>query len=288
MKDIRNILLLVVSVCLVGTWVYHIYDKSQYSIQRTDDTGVDPLEVSQQNDSLRMAYNLLLDKLDLARNEAADTAIQTPALINENLQIDSLRNEINYILAINDITKEDLRKAEAKIKDLQKRIQTSSTVKSNPVTETRIAGVSQTNPAPLTVSTKKGTESAPTLIATAISFRALEGNGQTNATSDVVEQFSISCSLLNSSTSFNETDVFVVVTDPSGNVVQDDPWQSGMFLTESGSRVPYTRKSKLSHNKGETNRLALTLKLPAYEKGAYGLQLYHNAVRIGRANLRLN
>lgn len=288
MKDIRNILLLVVSACLVGTWVYHLYDKNKYSNQPPVQTDPAAAELSRINDSMRVAYNLLLTELDVSRNRNADSTLSPEEQINENQQLDSLRNEISYILALNDITKEDLRKAEAKIRDLQKRIQTASSVKSSPAIETRLPAGSQTSAAPVTTSIKKGTEAAPTFIATAISFRALEGNGQSNVSSEEVDQFSISCSLLNNATSFVETDVFIVVTDPAGNVVQDDPWQSGMFLTENGTRVPYTRKSKLSHSKGENSRLALTLKLPSYTKGAYGLQLYHNAARIGRANLRLN
>ena len=31
MRDSKNLLLLLVSVGLMGTWIYHLYDKSRYS-----------------------------------------------------------------------------------------------------------------------------------------------------------------------------------------------------------------------------------------------------------------
>ncbi len=289
MKDIRNILLLIVSVCLVGTWVYHLYDKSKYSEQPLPaQLQTTAAEASRKNDSLRAAYNLLLTELDSSRNRVGDTTVITTGMLTENEQLDSLRNEISYILAINDITKEDLRRAEAKIKDLQKRIESSTAVKTSAVKDIPTSSGLQAVVTAPAVSTKKAPETIPALIATGVSFRALEGNGLANTQAGVVNQFAITCSLQSNTASFAETDIFVVVADPSGNVIQDDPWQSGMFLTDSGVRIPYTRKSTLSHNKGETNRLAVNLKLPVYEKGTYGLQLYHNGVRIGRANLRLN
>ena len=120
MKDSRNILLLVVSLCLVGTWVYHLYDKNQYSNQPSPVSVQDSIAAQRStNDSLRLAYNTVLSQIDSSRS-AVDTATVTtiPAATNE---IDSLRNEIAAILTINNITKEDLRRAEEKIKQLQKR-----------------------------------------------------------------------------------------------------------------------------------------------------------------------
>ncbi len=290
MKDIRNLLLLVLSVCLVGTWGYHLYDKSKQSEQQSkEQLQIIAAEATRKNDSLRTAYNLLLKELDASRNNLTDTTAITTSAGTENEVLDSLRNEISYILAINDITKEDLRRAEAKIRDLQKRIQYSKTGNPNTINSMSVnTAAPQTTATPVLSTKKKAPEALPNLLATGVSFRAMEGSGVTNTKANAVSEFSISCALQNNTTSFTDTDIFIIVADPAGNVIQDDPWQSGMFLNDAGVRIPYTRKSKLSHNKGETNRLAINLKLQSYQKGTYRLQMFHNSVRIAAANLRLN
>ena len=126
MKDSRNILLLVVSLCLVGTWVYHLYDKNQYSNQPSTVSVKDSIAAQRStNDSLRLAYNTVLSQIDSSRSAVDTTTVTTiPTATNE---IDSLRNEIAAILTINNITKEDLRRAEEKIKQLQQRLSTTTT-----------------------------------------------------------------------------------------------------------------------------------------------------------------
>lgn len=290
MKDIRNLLLLVLSICLVGTWGYHLYDKDKQSEQQSQEQLQKiAAEATRKNDSLRTAYNLLLKELDASRNNVTDTTAVTTVASTENEVLDSLRNEISYILAINDITKEDLRRAEAKIRDLQKRIQYSNA--GNPNTNNSMSvktDMPQTKVTPVFSTKKKAPEVLPNLLATGVSFRAIEGSGVINTKANAVSELSISCALQNNTTSFADTDIFIIVADPAGNVIQDDPWQSGMFLNDAGVRIPYTRKSKLSYTKGETNSLAVSLKLPSYQKGTYRLQMFHNSVRIAAANLRLN
>lgn len=286
MKDTRNILLVIVSLCLIGTWVYHLYDKNKYANTDVLLPVKDSLaEQTKVNDSLRVAYNSLLQQIDSSRSAAVvDTAfVQLDSTSNA---IDSLRNEIAAILAINNITKEDLRRAEEKIKQLQQRL--SSSVSNALTSPAEIK--TQTSPATSRVETiSKPIAEEPVFTASAISFRAMQsGKEQVTANADATGYFSIACTVQNSTASFSDTEVYMALTDPSGDVVQDDPWQSGMLTTSNNDRIPYTRKTKLSYAKGDASRIAMNLKLPAYDKGMYSVQFYHNGVRIGRTNLRLN
>ncbi len=286
MKDIRNILLVVVSLCLVGTWAYHLYDKNKYANDNVLIPVKDSLaEQTKMNDSLRIAYNSLLQQIDSSRTTSTlDTAIV--ATDSSRSAIDSLRNEIAAILAINNITKEDLRRAEEKIKQLQQRL--SASVSTVPATSTEIknttAGITNR-----VETISKPIAEDPVFTASAISFRAIQsGKEQVTAAADATGYFSIACTVQNSSASFSDTEVYMALIDPSGDVVQDDPWQSGMLTTTNNDRIPYTRKTKLSYAKGDASRIAMNMKLPAYDKGMYSVQFYHNGVRIGRTNLRLN
>lgn len=286
MKDIRNILLVIVSLCLVGTWAYHLYDKNKYANDNMLIPVKDSLvEQTKMNDSLRIAYNMLLQQIDSSRTTLTfDTAIV--AADSSRSAIDSLRNEIAAILAINNITKEDLRRAEEKIKQLQQRL--SASVSTVPVTSTEIKNTT----AGITTRVEtigKPIAEDPVFTASAISFRAIQaGKDQVTAAADATGYFSIACTVQNSTASFSDTEVYMALIDPSGDVVQDDPWQSGMLTTTNNDRIPYTRKTKLSYAKGDASRIAMNMKLPAYDKGMYSVQFYHNGVRIGRGNLRLN
>jgi hypothetical protein len=286
MKDTRNILLVIVSLCLVGTWVYHLYDKNRYANDNFLIPVKDSLaEQTKVNDSLRVAYNGLLRQIDSSRSATTvDTA--TVAIDSSINAIDSLRNEITAILAINNITKEDLRRAEEKIKQLQQRL--SSSVSTPVASSAEIKR--QTSPAANRVETiSKPIADEPAFTASAISFRAMQtGKEQVTANADATGYFNIACTVQNPTASFTDTEVYIALIDPSGDVVQDDPWQSGMLTTATSDRIPYTRKTKLSYAKGDTKRIAMNLKLPAYDKGMYSVQFYHNGVRIGRSNLRLN
>lgn len=282
MKDSRNILLLVVSLCLVGTWIYHLYDKNQYSIQPSTVSVKDSIAAQQSaNDSLRIAYNSVLSQIDSSRN-VVDTsrAATIPAATNE---IDSLRNEIAAILTINNITNEDLRRAEDKIKQLQQRLSNTTTV-----VDTRPAATSSTVNSKTDLPAKQEAVNE-VFSASGISLRAIQGDGKDQVTVNAAaaSSLAIACVVQNRTTSFTDTEVYMVLTDPSGEVVQDDPWQSGMFTT-GNDRIPYTRKAKLAYSKGDNSRIAMNLKLPEYEKGMYSVQFYHNGVRIGRTSLRLN
>ncbi|MEQ1797244.1 MAG: hypothetical protein ABL872_04785, partial [Lacibacter sp.] len=126
MKDTRNILLLVVSLCLVGTWAYHVYDKNQYVQQVPAVIQKDSIaDQKAVNDSIRNSYSKTLAQMDTT---AAFSKTENTAYDDKSSEIDSLKNEIYAILNINAITKEDLRRAEEKIKELRQKL-TSATGK---------------------------------------------------------------------------------------------------------------------------------------------------------------
>lgn len=285
MKDTRNVLLVIVSLCLVATWGYHLYDKNRYATSLKEVVPVkDSLAIqSRINDSLRSAYNVLLQEMDSSRNVVTTDTISTEVAVNE---IDSLRNEISAILAINNITKEDLRRAEEKIKQLQKRLSGSFAVVTQPVTDNRIVNTGTAQSKTETVVKQAAADNA--FVVAGISFRAMEqGRDHPTAKADAAGSLSIGC-VLQTAAVAADAEVFMVVTDPAGDVVQDDPWQSGMFTTAADDRIAYTRKAKVSAKKGELGRIAVNLKLPVFNKGAYNVQFYVNGVRVGRSELRLN
>jgi hypothetical protein len=57
MKDTNSLLLVLLSVVLLGTWFYHLYDKTKYSNQRKEIYIKDSIDVAEGvHDSLHKIY----------------------------------------------------------------------------------------------------------------------------------------------------------------------------------------------------------------------------------------
>ncbi len=292
MKDTRTILLLAVSLCLVGTWVYHLYDKNKYAaIPAVELKKDEPINQTAINDSIRLKFSTTLTALDSARMGKDSLHTELSGKLTE---IDSLRNEIASILNISNITREDLRRAEDKIKQLQQKMQVAS--KPNNATSTNLVNnnngtVEITPQQEIKTTAPEKKEAVPSFLnALNISFRAIQADAKEQITSKAAAAgyFSISYSLQNNNASFTDTEVYMVLTDGAGNVIQDDQWQGGMFQSKDNVRMAYTRKNNFSYTKGDAKRISMNIKLPSFEQGSYSVQIYHNGLRIGKTYLRLN
>jgi hypothetical protein len=298
MKDTKAILLLLVTLGLVSTWAYHIYDKNKYSNQVAAKSAVvDSVAIQNTiNDSLRKMFGRTLKDLGVTNTNKEAYSTELASKVNE---IDSLRNEITTILNVANITREDLRRAELKIIELQKKMISSAKngitytkekqepLPNNFVQEPSLqAEQNQTN----RIAKKEiavTNDEAAFLIASDVSLKAVQQDDRATNKASLVNYFAVSCQLKNQKSSFTNTDVYIVLTDPQGNVIQDDQWQAGMFSSRDG-RIAYTRKNSFEYTRGDSKRMLLTVKLPDVNPGAYHVQLYHNGNRIGKADIKLN
>ncbi|MFT3844614.1 MAG: hypothetical protein QM725_06155 [Lacibacter sp.] len=293
MKDGKTILLLIVSVCLVATWGYHIYDKNNYSVSEGVQDGKDSAGRQRAvNDSLQRNYTNALIRLGTVQ---VDKDSINSELRNKVHEIDSLRDEISLILGISNITRNDLNAAEEKINLLQQKlVQLRSAQKTTgrvpgeiiPVNEKKVTAVVP----PKNNSVVKDGVSSSGLFTANASIRAIQTgtNEQTTSKADAAEVFTVSCSLQSNTVALSREDIFIVLTAPGGRVIQDDQWQGGMFATVNGGRLPYTRKSVVSCGKGETKRIVVSIKPTAIDAGLYSVQIYHKGQRVARADIKLN
>lgn len=109
------------SVGLVGTWVYHLYDKTQYVSRRTEVFIKDSTAVAQAvQDSLQRIYTHTINNLDAELDSTKSTAGLLKGELNTKLsEIYRLRTEIAAILKRNNFKKEDLDLARKKTIELQ-------------------------------------------------------------------------------------------------------------------------------------------------------------------------
>ncbi|MBK6935908.1 MAG: hypothetical protein IPH18_02735 [Chitinophagaceae bacterium] len=114
-------MLTLLSVALVGTWVYHLYDKAVYTSQRKEIFIKDSLAVAQDvQDSLHRIYSLTIHSLDAKLDSSKNTEGLLKGELSEKLrEIYRLRGEIAAILKKTDAKKEDLDLARRKTAELQ-------------------------------------------------------------------------------------------------------------------------------------------------------------------------
>lgn len=273
MKDLKSILLALVSVFLLGTWVFHIYDKSKYANTDRLKPVIDTVAMNRAiNDSVKKIYQATMNQMDTVQYQ--------PDVQNVRLQeIDSLKQEIQQILDINSITKEDLQKAQKKIQYLQQQIDAiqRGTVTTPASTERRSGSVAAINE-PRTTASAAGNN---LLQAADIRFNAVQKENES-------DQLVISFSVKSGAVSFESTPVYLVVKNPSAQVVQDDEWLAGMFNTLSEGTMRFSRKLNVECARGEQKKVNASVNLSGAPSGRYQLLIYHNGQRIGQSSLMLN
>ena len=105
---------------------------------------------------------------------------------------------------------------------------------------------------------------------------------------DEANKFISSFTVKNNSTGFQNAEIIIVISDPSGKSVNPEVWDAGSFETKTEGKKVYTRKLLFEYNKGETKRLQFSLEPENFEKGTYKLNLYYNGIRIGESSWRLS
>lgn len=307
MRDNKSILLALLAGGLVITWVYHLYDKNQYSNNVKEVFVKDSSAVAKAvSDSLRGFFIHTLDQLDpkkipvdsLSRNMPDSVWTQNLAAVNQ------LRIDIRKILEQKDISKEDLGTVKIKIDTLQIRmieLEKEGTIlngeNKKPAGEltqpNNEVNKQQNKKVELTENKTQSKKSndLPLFVASAIRFAAykIQPDQKEIETTQQEEanKFISSFTVKNNITGFQNAEIIVVISDPSGKSVNPEVWDAGSFQTKTEGRKVYSRKLLFEYNKGETKRLQFALEPENFEKGVYKISLYHNGFRIGQSSWRL-
>jgi hypothetical protein len=308
MKDTKTVLLVMLSVGLVGTWVYYLYDKTVQSRHQTETVTTNPI-ASLQNiqDSLQKIYSFTVDKLGAQLDSVRNTAGQLQGELNTRLEeIDDLKTEINALLKNNGAKKEDIELAGKKTTKLQQLVadfgkenkalenenkQTASLP--GELTTIQLKKLQTDNPLAIqenNLSSEKTSRSSLfTISELKITPVAIKDDREIETTrAESASKLVISFVVQNNVTSYANAEVFAVITQPDGRVMQPDAWDAASIPTHGYGKKPYTRKMKFEYLKGETKQLQATFSPEDYEKGNYTLQVFHNGYLIGQAVKILN
>ncbi len=296
------------SLGLVGTWVYHLYDKTQYSQRRTEIFIKDSIAVAEGvRDSLQKIYTATINDLDIRLDSTRLTADSIKTQLNVKLgEIYKLKGEIDGILKNRGATKADLQLARSKINELQGLVDDLRNQKNTMEEEKQrlngvlaqlagdFEGLQQTMKKLDAENNllKEKVNQASVFVASELKLvpvtvkndKELETEQAKKAT-----KFVISFAVQNNINEYSNADVYVVITQPDGQIVKnDDVWESTTTSTANGNKISYTRKVRFDYEKGETKRLLFSVNADEYLKGNYTVQLYHNGYAIGKTSKTLN
>ena len=308
MRDNKTILLAFLAAGLVITWIYHIYDKSQYSNHTREVFVKDSIAVAEAvSDSLRIYYTRALDQLGVEKLQIDSSNSSLKGELGERVtEINKLRDEISIILKRKNLSQADLTEAKTKINDLQSKIENMRRENTSLVEErTKLNGVLaqlngemnslQQNMEKVSAENKdlaQKINDASVFIASEIKFAAVNVKADEKESETTQQKkankFVTSFTVQNNILDLESAEVIVVITDPSGKSLNTEVWDAGSFETKTDGRKIYTLRVKFEYNKGEAKHLIFSLEPNSFEKGTYKLSLYHNGIRIGESSWKLS
>lgn len=308
MRDTRSLLLVLLSVGLVGTWVYHLYDKTRYSKAEKQIYIKDSLAVAQGvQDSLQKIYAATINNLDTKLDSTINNADSLQSQLNSKLgDINRLKNEINNILKKGGTTKEDLNVARGKIKELQDIVGELKTEKLSLEEEKeKLSGVMeqlsgevtglQESITKLSEENKQLAEKvnmASVFVAYGVDLKPVNvRNNRELVTNSArkVKKMIVSFSVKNNISDFANAELYIAITQPDGEVLKNEGvLDSGELTTSSGAKVPFTRRMKFEYKKGEIQNLIFSINAQSYSEGTYTLKIYHKGFLIGQATAMLS
>lgn len=290
------------SVGLVGTWVYHLYDKTSYSNKRKEIYIKDSTAVAQGvQDSLDKLYSQKIFSLGNELDSVRSNSGQLEGQLNNKLaEINRLRSELATLLKKKDFNQQDLAEArrkkielELRITELQNRNVSIEEEKQQIAAALDKANVQvkdlEASNVQLDQQNKVLTEKVNQASAFFVSDVKLlpvmvkndkeQETNQAKKTSKMVVSFAVQ----NNIADYHDAEVYVIITQPDGTLLTNDVWESASMIdTKEEGKRRYTRKIKFEYLRGESKQLSFSINADEYQKGTYMLQLYHNGYLIGK------
>jgi chromosome segregation ATPase len=301
MRDIKSLLLVLLSTGLICTWAYHLYDKTVYSKRRTEVYIKDSIAVAEGiRDSLQKIYTGTINDLDTKLDSTITRKDSLQSELSEKLdRIRNLKKEIDNILGKKGVSDEELGLARSKINELQKVIselrQQNGSMEEEKKRLTLVMEQMNGDIGGLQESMKKLSEEnkalsdkinlASIFVASEVRLSAVTVKGskeEETSQAKKAEKFVFSFLVQNNVNEYTGAEVFVVITSPDGQVLQNEGWESKSFDTKNEGRKEYTLKVRFDYEKGEQKLNIYTLNTDKYQKGNYIMQIYHNGYMIGQ------
>lgn len=301
-KDNRSLIYGLLIVALLGTWTYVLIDKAKTK-EQTENLQNQLAVTDSSKKAIENDYNQALQRLDelTTMNASMDSLVRA-----RNTEIENMKARIRTLLNKQNATAAELAEAKRLINELNATI-------SNYVEE--IAQLREENKqlrsekqeltmqkAQLqeevyqTKEEKKKVEEkldvASTLIASNINVVAIneKSSGKEKETTSArrADIIRASFEIFNRVGETGSKDIYVVITDPNGQIISNEALGSGRFMTrDEGERI-YTKKSTVNFTAGQKSNVNIDWKPGSrFVEGNYKVEVYNNGFKIGEATKKL-
>ena len=288
---------------LLGTWGYIIWDKSK-SKEVTTQLQAQLSTSDSSKSAIQGEYNSALQRLDelTSMNASMDSLVKT-----KDSDISNMKKRIQTLLNKQNKTAADLAEAKRLINELNEKIsgyvvEVETLRGENLQLKTEKQEITVQKEAlqvqyDQTSAEKKVVEEkldvASTLNASNINIVTIDerknGKEKEKDVAKRVDKIRLSFNVFNRVGEEGTTkDVYVVITDPTGQVVSNEALGSGRFTTrEEGERV-FTKMSTLTFAAGKTTPVSIEWKPGAkFVEGTYKVEIYNNGFKIGEGSKTL-
>jgi hypothetical protein len=293
-NNTKNILIGVLAAGLLGTWGYFLYDKNQ-SDEKIQVTQTQANTAMSSRDSVQLLYNDALTRLDSITGNNNNLQGQ---LGERQSDITKLKNEINSILRKRNATAAELSRAKSLISTLNGKIANleqevarltgeNQQLASNNTQLTAEKQVLETN---LQTTTAEKDELASTVdVASTFSASNIaikpvnekkNGKEKETTTAKRVDKLVVSFDVENRVARSGPADLYVIVTNPAGQVVSDPSMGSGTLTTRTDGDRQFTYKSTLNYDQGTRKSVQIPLRQNDFQTGNYKIEIYQNGFKI--------
>lgn len=298
-KKWLTILLLLI---LAGSWIYFFTNDAR-SRKDTNRLQTQLLLSDSSKAALEGDYRLTLQRIDelTVMNTGMDSMVRS-----RTREIENMKQRINTLLSKEKASAEELAEAKRLIATLNETINgyvdtlmtlriENTTLKSEKEMMTAQKNQLQERYEATRNAQQRAEEKldiASTLVASNIQLAALheKASGKEKETGNARRTTLLRCSfeIYNRVNEQSSQEIFIIVTDPFGEVVTDETLGSGRFTTRREGERLYTQKQMVDFTAGEKIQVQSDWKPgKRFSPGLYIIEVYHNGFRIGEVEKTL-
>ncbi|GAA4329452.1 hypothetical protein [Flaviaesturariibacter amylovorans] len=293
-NNVKNIVIGVLAAGLLGTWAYFLKTKNE-SDTKIATTQTQANQAMSTRDSVQILYNDALTRLDTLTGNNNNLEGQ---ISQSQGEIAKLRSEIDRIVKNRNASQSELRRARGLIATLNGKIANleaevarlngeNQELASNNEQLTQERSVLQAN-LQTTTSEKeelaKTVDVASTFSASNIAIKPIDerrnGKEKETTTARRVNKLVISFDVENRVARSGPADLYVIVTNPDGQVINDPNLGSGTLTTRTEGDRPFTFKSSIDYEQGTRKPVSVPLRQENFKTGDYKIEVYQNGFKI--------
>lgn len=291
----KNIVIGVLAAGLLGTWGYLLWDKNK-SNEKISQTQYTASSAMTQRDSVQGLYNDALLRLDSITGSNNTLQGEKTELQKD---IDKKKAEIRSILNKKNASDAELKRAKSLISELNEKITTLEAEVTRltgenqqlTATNTQLTAEKQTLETNLATTQTEKTELEQTVdVGSTFSAGNIQitpmnekkgGKEKETTTAKKVDKLVVSFDVENRIAKSGPADLYIIVTAPNGQIVQDASLGSGTLSTRTDGEKQFTSKVNINYEQGTRKNVQVPLRQNDFMTGDYKIQVYQNGFKIG-------